>query len=400
MRVLVINCGSSTLKFQIVTTHDELTSSTGGLAQGVVERIGDEATMRFTLGDQVHEAKGAVADHEAATQRVFDWLDSVGTLRADGFDAVGHRVVHGAHRFVAPTRIDDDVIDALEAIQELAPLHNGPSLRVIRTARSLLGEACPMVAVFDTAFHHTMPQRASQYAIPRDLAERHHIRRYGFHGLAHRYMMERYAALTHTRLDRLKLITLQLGSGCSAAAIEAGRCVDTTMGLTPLEGLVMGTRSGDVDPSLPGFLAAREGVTLDEVETWLNKQSGLLGLSGHAADMRNLLQAEAQGHVGAALAIDVFCYRIRKIIGAYIAVLNGAQAIVFGGGIGEHATTIRSRICADMDWCGLTLDDERNASARGQEACISTDQARTHAYVIPVNEASVIAQDTVTCLGN
>jgi acetate kinase len=399
MRVLVINCGSSTLKFQIVATHTEPTAQRRGLAQGVVERIGDEATIRCTVDDQVHEEKGAVADHEEATQRVFDWLASVGVLSADGFDAVGHRVVHGAHRFVEPTRIDDEVIVALEAIQELAPLHNGPSLHVIRTARALLGEPLPMVAVFDTAFHHTLPPRASQYAIPPDLATRHHIRRYGFHGLAHRYMMERYSALTATPSNRLKLITLQLGSGCSAAAIDAGHAVDTTMGLTPLEGLVMGTRSGDVDPSLPGFLAAKEGVTPDEIEAWLNTRSGLLGVSGHSADMRNLLHAEAQGHAEAALAIDLFCYRIRKSIGAYLAALNSAQAVVFGGGVGEQAPMIRARICADMDWCGLALDAARNAAATGDEARISTDGARVHAYVIPVDEAVLIAQDTAACLG-
>jgi acetate kinase len=400
MRVLVMNCGSSTLKFQIIATQPEGTAPTPGLAQGIVERIGHEATMRYTMDEDVHEEEDTVGDHEEATRRVFDWLESVGTLGTDGFEAVGHRIVHGAHRFVEPTRIDGEVIDALEAIQDLAPLHNGPSLRVIRAARSILGEARPMVAVFDTAFHHTLPPRASQYAIPRDLAVRHHIRRYGFHGLAHRYMMERYAALTETPLDQLKLITLQLGSGCSAAAINAGRSVDTTMGLTPLEGLVMGTRSGDVDPSLPGFLATREGVTLDEVDTWLNTRSGLLGVSGHAADMRDLLRAEAQGHAEAALAIDLFCYRIQKCIGAYLAVLNGAQAIVFGGGMGEHAPAIRSRICADMDWCGLALDEARNASSTGRETRINTDEARIHAYVIPVDEAAVIAHDTATCLGH
>jgi acetate kinase len=293
----------------------------------------------------------------------------------------------------------NEVLAALEAIQELAPLHNGPSLQVIRTARARLGEQLPMVAVFDTTFHHTLPPCASQYAIPRDLATRHHIRRYGFHGLAHRYMMERYSALTTTPINQLKLITLQLGSGCSAAAIDAGRSVDTTMGLTPLEGLMMGTRSGDVDPSLPGFLAAKEGVTLDEIEAWLNTRSGLLGVSGHSADMRNLLRVGAQGHAEAVLAIDLFCYRIRKSIGAYLAALNGAQAVVFGGGMGEQAPEIRARICADMDWCGLALDAARNVAATGNEARISTDEARVHAYVIPVDEASLIAQDTAACLG-
>jgi acetate kinase len=256
----------------------------------------------------------------------------------------------------------------------------------------------PMVAVFDTAFHHTMPEWAAQYAIPRDLAARYHIRRYGFHGLAHRYMSERYAASTTTPANQIKLITLQLGSGCSAAAIEAGRAVDTSMGFTPLEGLMMATRSGDLDPALPGFLARQAGVDVAEVESWLNTRSGLLGVSARSRDMRELLAAEAQGDAGATLAVQMFCYRVRKCIAAYLAVLNGAEAIVFGGGIGENAPAVRERICARMDWCGLQLDAARNAAAKAVEARISTDQASLHAYVIPVDEAIIIARDTCSVL--
>jgi acetate kinase len=255
-----------------------------------------------------------------------------------------------------------------------------------------------MVATFDTAFHRTMSERASRYAIPLELAERHRIRRYGFHGLAHRYMTERYAALTATPLEQVKLVTLQLGNGCSATAIEGGRSVDTSMGFTPLEGLMMGTRSGDVDPSLAGFLARREGVDIEEAEAWLNTRSGLLGVSGKSADMRELLEAEEGGDARAALAVEMFCYRVRKYVGAYLAALGGADAVVFGGGIGENAPLVRARICAGMGWCGLTLDEDRNARTGGSEGRISSDDSKVRAYVIPVDEAAVIALDTVHCL--
>jgi acetate kinase len=290
------------------------------------------------------------------------------------------------------------VIEAIEALWELAPLHNEPSLRAIRAARAALGPAIPMVAIFDTAFHDTMPERSSRYAIPEELAAKHRIRRYGFHGIVHRYMTERYAAITSTPVEQVKLITLQLGNGCSATAVEGGRSVDTSMGLTPLEGLMMGTRSGDVDPSLAGFLAHRQGMDVEEVKGWLNKRSGLLGVSGRSQDMRELLEAEHQGDHRAALAVEMFCYRVRKYIGAYLSALGGAHTIVFGGGIGENAPTVRARICAGIDWCGLTLDQERNAAAIGLEERISADYAEVQAYVIPVDEAVIIARDTASCL--
>jgi acetate kinase len=365
----------------------------------VVERIGKQATLKFTAGTDVHEDTAMIADHAEAIQRTLAWLGAHGHLGPDGVEAVGHRVVHGGDRFVAPVRLDEELIAALDALRDLAPLHNEPALSAIRATRAMLGSSVPMVATFDTAFHHTLPARACQYAIPQELARTYHIRRYGFHGIAHRYMSERYAVLTSTPLSRCRLITLQLGSGCSAAAIEAGRSVDTSMGLTPLEGLMMGTRSGDVDPALPGFLARHKGVDPAEVEQWLNTRSGLLGVSGHSSDMRELLAAAARGDEQSTLAIDMFCYRVRKYIGAYVAVLNGADAVIFGGGIGENTPEVRQRICAGMDWCGLTLDAERNAATAGAEARISTDDAGVQAYVIPVNEAVIIARDTAECLG-
>jgi acetate kinase len=375
-----------------------------------MERIGGQATLKFVTDGTTHQEHTHLASHEVATQHLFDWLTAAGFLQPGGIEAIGHRVVHGGSRFLQPTRLDDSVIAALDALGELAPLHNGPALAAIRAARAVSGTRIPMVAVFDTAFHHTMPAWAAQYALPEPLTARHAIRRYGFHGLAHRFMSERYAALRAAPGDHVpqavrdtpapqhRIITLQLGSGCSAAAIAAGCSVDTSMGFTPLEGLMMGTRCGDIDPAIPGFLARQEGVDLATIDTWLNTASGLLGISGHSRDMRELLAAEAQGNTRVALAINMFCYRVRKYIGAYLAALNGAEALVFGGGIGEHAPGIRARICAQMEWCGLTLDATRNTAAQGTEARISADAARLHAYVIPVDEASVIARDTVACL--
>ena len=395
MNVLAVNCGSSTLKFQLIEVEGART-----LARGIVERIGGPAAIEFSAeGGEVLQEAAPVADHGEATRRVLEWLGRAGFASQKGIDAAGHRVVHGGDRFVEPTLIDDKVVEAIESLGELAPLHNGPSLSAIRAARVSLGPDVPMVATFDTTFHRVMPERASRYAIPVDLANRHRVRRYGFHGLAHRYMTERYAEVTSTPVERTKLITLQLGAGCSATAVEGGRSVDTSMGFTPLEGLVMGTRSGDVDPSLAGFLARKEGVPVEEAEGWLNTQSGLLGVSGRSQDMRVLLKAEADGETRSALAVEMFCYRARKYIGAYLAVLGGADAVVFGGGIGENAPQVRSRICDGMEWYGLLLDEDRNNAAVGQEAQISTDGSRLHVYVIPVDEAAIIVRDTLSCLG-
>jgi acetate kinase len=265
-------------------------------------------------------------------------------------------------------------------------------------ARAALGPGVLMVAVFDSAFHRTLPPRAYTYALPHELAERHRVRRYGFHGLAHRSMSERYAAVAGVPLAQTRLITVQLGNGCSAAAVAGGQSVDTSMGFTPLEGLVMGTRAGDIDPSVVTYLARKENTTAEEVESWLNRRSGLLGVSGASRDMRELLEREGQGDARCALAVELFCYRVRKYVGAYLAVLGGADAVLFGGGIGEHAAAVRARICAGLEWCGLTLDPGRNAATVGAEGRISADAARLHAYVLPVNEEAVIVRDTLACL--
>ena len=273
MKVLVINCGSSTLKFQLLEPgkarggREDLTK----LAQGIIGHIGDEASAEFSLGDGTTiEQTASIADHGEATRTAVEWLESTGLLKPDGLGAVGHRVVHGGSLFSQPALVDDGVLDGLQRTSSLAPLHNGPALAAIRGVREALGHDLPQVAVFDTAFHAGLPEKASAYAIPRELAQKYDIRRFGFHGAAHRYMMERYAEISSTPVERLKLITLQLGSGCSAAAIDGGRSMDTSMGFTPLEGLIMATRCGDVDPSLVGFLARRERAEVEDVEEWLN----------------------------------------------------------------------------------------------------------------------------------
>ena len=395
MKVLAINCGSATLKFALIETADGSTAPghERQLAWGAIDRIGHNGSIVFTAsyGSQVRE-EATVKDHGEAVRRLLHLLKSLG---GNPPDAVGHRVVHGGDRFHQPTIVSNEVVEAIEGLSYLAPLHNHPSLAAIRAVREQLGAAMPQVATFDTAFHYALPERSARYAIPDGLAARHKIRRYGFHGLAHRYMMERYIAITGRPVAETKLITLQLGNGCSASAIAGGRPVDTSMGLTPLEGLMMGTRSGDVDPSLVVFLARREGVPPEEAEGWLNTRSGLLGVSGLAADMRDLLNAEGKGDHRAALAIDMFCYRVRKCVGAYLAALGGADAVVFGGGIGENSPEIRTRILEGMEWCGIKLDETRNREA---ESRITADDAALHCYLVPVDEAVIIARDTARCL--
>jgi len=405
MNVLVFNCGSSSLKFQLIGLDGDTASGERDrrLARGLIERIGGEASCTFTTMDgRAFQHTTPMADHQEAVREALNWLGSASmagqhTPLLHSLDAVGHRIVHGGAHFRSSVRIDDAVMGRLEPLNELAPLHNPPALRAISACRTVLGPALPMVAAFDTAFHQTLPDYASSYALPYDLSERHGIRRYGFHGLAHRSVTLRYAELTGTPHDQVTIITLHLGNGCSASAIQHGQSVDTSMGFTPLEGLVMGTRSGDVDPTVMSYLVHKEGVSVDEVETWLNTRSGLRGVSGLSNDMRELL-AQADRHDRARLAVDLFCYRARKYIGAYLAVLGGASAVVFSGGIGEHSPLVRAKICDTMQWCGLEMDAERNAGLQGAEGRISRSEARMHVYVIPSDEEILIARDTAELL--
>lgn len=404
MKILVINCGSSTIKFQVISASGDEgdLGKQRKLARGLIDRLGGEATCDFSVlnGASLRE-QGAIHNHEEGVRRIIDWLHAGSdgsNLGVGRLDAVGHRVVHGGDEFISPVRLDDAIVAKIDALSILAPLHNPPAVNGIRAARKILGPATPMIAAFDTSFHHTVPKEAATYAIPRDLSKRYRIRRYGFHGLAHQYSMLRYGELSGTPPERVKVITMHLGNGCSATAVANGRSVDTSMGFTPLEGLVMGTRSGDVDPALISYLAREERVDAAEVESWLNKRSGLLGLSGMTNDMRELI-ATMDENPDSRLAVEVFCYRARKYLGAYLAVLGGAQAVIFSGGIGENAPFVRQTICAGMEWCGLRLDDSLNGSIRARDGAISTPESKLKAYVIHTDEEAIIAHETAVLLG-
>lgn len=397
MNVLVLNCGSTSVKFQVLGgDHDAFAAGTPRrLAAGKIDGIGREATLTFRADGTEHRSTERVADHEAGVARVLEWATTSRAVAS--IEAVGHRVVHGGEQFREPVVVDDAVLAAVQALDALAPLHNAPALAGLHAAQAALGARAPMVAVFDTAFHATLPEPAASYALPHDLARRHSIRRYGFHGTAYRAVLDGYCRLTGGPPERATIVALHLGGGCSVAAIKHGRSIDTSMGFTPLEGLVMATRSGDLDPAIVGHLAAREGVPVAEVERWLNERSGLLGLSGRSPDVRDLLAREP-GDPRARLALETFCYRARKYVGAYLAALGGAEAVVFSGGIGEYQPEIRARILAGLEWLGLVLDQERNRTAVGAAAHIGADGARVAAWVIPADEEAVIARDTVACL--
>ena len=410
MNVLAMNSGSSSLKFKVVTFDESPKTAapvvTSSRYDGSVEEIGSAARLMLRLaGKTVVQTTATVSSHTDAVQHMMRMLEESSKREgpALSFDAVGHRVVHGGGQFREPVVIDDDVMAAIDRVAELAPLHNPGSIAGIKGARAALGLHIPMVAVFDTAFHMSMPLVAASYAIDVDLAKKHGIYRYGFHGIAHASLAGICAAAVNRRVVQLRLITLQLGNGCSVTAIDRGRSVDTSMGFTPLEGLVMGTRSGDLDPAVVGHLVRREGLSVDEVERLLNERSGLLGLSGLSGDMREILKAaEGKPDSRAALARDVFCYRVRKYIGAYLAVLGGADALVFGGGVGERSATIRARICEGMGWCGLRLDRSRNEAAvqvaPGEAVRISEASAPISCYVAGVDEEVEIARTTLECL--
>jgi acetate kinase len=392
MKVLVLNCGSSTLKFQLIEIG-EASDKERKLARGIVDRIGGPAAYTFkTGGGALEEKMLLVADHEVAVGLVVDWLREQPELGS--IDAVGHRVVHGGDRFVSSVLIDDAVIAVLEALCEIAPLHNPGAVSGIRAARKILGDGVPMAAAFDTSFHHTIPEHAAIYAIPFEISERHKIRRYGFHGLAHQYDIARYAELIGKPAAEITAVTLHLGNGCSATAIRNGQSIDTSMGFTPLEGLVMGTRSGDLDPALVTYLARKERVDAVEIDSWLNQRSGLLGLSGLSNDMRELTAAY-RTNPRARLAVDMFCYRARKYLGAYLAVLGGAaQAVIFSGGIGENAPMVRKNILSGMVWCGVDIDAAANEAVIGRDGKISSSGSKLDIFVAHTDEEAIIARET------
>jgi acetate kinase len=405
MNILVLNCGSSSIRFQLIETDvEQINENTDRrLARGHLERIGGEAVVTLQSADREPERSTAqIRDVRAAVEFITRWACSEASGIAEvqsvaDIHAVGHRVVHGGERFTHSVLITDDVLRGIKDCIDLAPLHNPANVKGIEAAREVLGAGLPQAAVFDTAFHQSLPERAFLYALPYQFYRRHRIRRYGFHGTSHRYVAYRYRQLLGITREETNVITLHLGNGCSAAAIKGGDSVDTSMGLTPLEGLVMGTRSGDIDPAIVDFVSAKEGLAPQEVESLLNKQSGLIGISGLTNDMRELLaESRENNDRRARLAIEIFCYRAKKYIGSYLAAMGGADSIVFTGGIGENSPEIRALICEDMQWLGLDLDEERNrAHTRGREGSISREGSRLAAYVIPTDEELLIARDTV-----
>ncbi len=409
MNILVLNCGSATIKFQIIETDRAriAADSDRRLASGGIEHIGDSA--RITLEAEGRPKESSIeplADYRAAIDRIFAWIAGAGiegvrSLR--DIHAVGHRVVHGGERFRDHVLIDQAVLAGIEDCVELAPLHNPVNLKGIRAAVELLGPGTPQVAVFDTAFHSTMPEASYLYGLPYELYEKHGIRRYGFHGTSHRYLGYRYRQVHNLKLEDVNIISLHLGNGCSACAIKNGASIDTSMGFTPLEGLLMGTRAGDVDASILDFLHHKEGLSFAEIDTLLNKRSGLLGISGLTNDMRELIEEEEENQDRRAkLAIDIFCKRVRKYIGAYFVEMAGsAEAVVFAGGIGENSALIRQRICRGLESIGLKLDPKRNEDMHSSKfGIISTDDSTLKAFVFRTNEELLIARDTVRVIEN
>lgn len=410
MNILVLNCGSSSLKFQLINTDLDLIGQNADrrLAHGQVERIGGAALLTFVAEEKEPQRSASpVKDMRAALEIALKWISSeasgvseVGSLQ--DISAVGHRVVHGGEHFTRSAVITDDVLRGIEDCIELAPLHNPANIKGILAAREIFGKVVPQVAVFDTAFHQTLPERAFLYALPYQWYRRHRLRRYGFHGTSHRYVAYRYRTIQNVRRDDVNIITLHLGNGCSIAAIKGGNSIDTSMGLTPLEGLVMGTRSGDIDPAILEFICSKEGLNTHEVEMLLNTQSGLLGISGLTNDMRELIAEADESHDRrACLAIEMFCYRASKYIGAYLAAMNGTEAIIFTGGIGENSAKIRQMIVDRLMWLGIELDPELNRSfVNGREGAISSPGSRLQVFVVPTNEELLIARDTVRLIGN
>lgn len=404
MKVLVLNCGSSSVKCQLIETSPEqaAASTDRRLARISIDRIGaGESQVRCEApGPDAFEYRRQVGGHhEAVRIAVETLLDRLGKLvhSKEEIEGVGHRIVHGGERFTHSVLMDEEVVRHIEAASELAPLHNPANLKGYHAARAVLPRA-RHAAVFDTAFHQTIPPRAYLYGLPYSAYERHRIRRYGFHGTSHRYVTERFAQLRGSVSENFKLITCHLGNGSSMAAVDRGKSVDSSMGFTPLEGLMMGTRSGDVDPAAVLWLMDRENLSTADAARILNQQSGLLGISGVASDMRTLLERSRNGEERSQLAIDVFCYRVRRYLGALFAVLDGCDAVIFTGGIGENCAEIRARVCGSLGSLGIRLDPERNAEAEGAEMRISAAEASTEVWVIPTNEELLIARDTMRCI--
>lgn len=390
MKILVINAGSSSMKYQFIDMENESI-----IAKGNCERIGIDGIIGHTTesGGKV-EYEAPFPTHAEAFAEVVKLLTTGENKVIDNVSeivAVGHRTVHGGEKFADSVRINEEVLETIDELSVIAPLHNPPGLAAIRAAQKVFGDKTPMVAVFDTAFHQSMPAKAYVYPIPYEYYKDYGVRRYGFHGTSHRFVSARVSKLMG-RKD-LKVITCHLGNGSSITAIDAGKSIDTTLGMTTNEGIIMGTRSGSIDPGIPAFIAEKSGLDFSGVTALLQKKSGLLGISGVSSDLRDLQDASTRGNERAKLAIDILVYQIKKQIGAYAAALGGLDAVVFTGGIGENADVVRERICIDMDFMGLRMDAEKNKGCR-KEACVSTADSKVAVWVIPTNEELLIARDT------
>jgi len=393
MKILVINCGSSSLKYQLIDMKNEEV-----IAKGLAERIGIEGSVlkhqpknsdKITIERPMPTHKEALLTLvEALTDKNYGVIKDMGEI-----SAVGHRVAHGGEKFAYSVMLDEDVINSLRGYIEIAPLHNPPNIMGIEACRHIMPDV-PMVAVFDTAFHQTMPKEAYIYALPYEYYEKYKIRRYGFHGTSHKYVSERAAAMLGKPVSELKLITCHLGNGSSIAAVKYGKSVDTSMGFTPLEGLAMGTRCGDLDPAIIKYISDKETISVAQIDGILNKKSGVLGISGVSSDFRDIEAAALEGNERAKLALKVFVYRVKKYIGAYAAAMNGIDAVVFTAGLGENSAETRSKICNDMSYLGIELDDEKN-NVRGMEADLSKDGSKAKVLLVPTNEELMIARDTM-----
>ena len=393
MKVLVINCGSSSLKYQLIDAQTEK-----ALAVGLCERIGIDGRLNHTpAGGEKVVINKDMPDHEVAVQMVLDELtdEKYGVISdLKEIDAIGHRVVHGGEKFASSVVINDEVMAAIEECNPLAPLHNPANLIGIRACQELMPNV-PMVGVFDTAFHQTMPKKAYLYGLPHEYYEKYKVRRYGFHGTSHSFVSKRLVEYLGMDLNNSKVIVAHLGNGASVSAVVNGKCVDTSMGLTPLEGLVMGTRSGDIDPAIMEFIAKKENLDIEGVMNVLNKKSGVQGMTGISSDFRDLEAAYNEGNEYAINAIEVFCYRVAKYIGSYVAAMNGVDAIAFTAGIGENTNLVRRKIVAYLGYLGITIDNEVNDATHGDEAVISTPDSKVKVCVIPTNEELAIARETV-----
>lgn len=394
MKVLVLNCGSSSLKYQLIDMNNESV-----LCKGLVERIGIEGSILKHEKDGLegkYIVEQPMKDHKDAINHVLTAVihPEVGAVKEmKEIDAVGHRIVHGGEKFASSALLTDEVINVINECVELAPLHNPANLMGVEACKAILPDV-PQVGVFDTAFHQTMPQKSFLYGLPYELYTKYGVRRYGFHGTSHMYVSERAAEMIGKPIEELKIITCHLGNGASISAVDSGKCIDTSMGLTPLEGLIMGTRCGDIDPAIVPFIMKKEGLDIDGVDKLMNKQSGVYGMTGISSDFRDIEDAAKDGNELAKVALEAYAHKVKKYIGAYTSIMNGVDAIVFTAGLGENGISMREMICKDMDFFGVKLSSEKN-NVRGKETAISSDDSRVKVLLIPTNEELMIARDTL-----